>query len=235
MGTEQVVLITGAAGNLGAATAAAFRQRGARTVLVDRSLDKLRRAYPGADVAADQLLIGDVDLTDAATAEQMVARATARFAAVDAVVNTVGAFRAGKAVQEEDLATWDLLFTVNLRTALVACRAALPGMLARGRGRIVNVASRDALIGERGTAAYAASKAALLRLTESIASEGQGGGVTANCVLPGTIDTPQNRASLPGAAHTTLVPVAAIADVILFLASDAARAVSGAAIPVYGG
>jgi NAD(P)-dependent dehydrogenase (short-subunit alcohol dehydrogenase family) len=232
---EQVVLITGAAGNLGATTAAAFRRGGARTVLVDRSLDKLRRAHPGASDAADQLLIGDVDLGDAASAQEIVARAVARFGAVDAVVNTVGAFRAGKRVHDEDLATWDLLFTVNVRTALVSCRAALPGMLARGRGRIVNVASRDALLGEDGTGAYAASKAALLRMTESIASEVRGHGVTANCVLPGTIDTPQNSAGLAAAAHATLVPLAAVADVIVFLASDAARAVSGAAIPVYGG
>lgn len=235
METQRVVLITGAAGSLGVAVADTFRRGGARTVLVDRSLEKLRRAHREATDSRTCLLIGDVDLADDGAARAIVARATGAFGAVDVLVHTVGAFRAGSSVAEEDLATWDLLLTVNLRTALVACRAVLPGMLARGQGRIVSVASRDALVGARGTAAYAASKAALLRLTESVADEGRGRGVTANCVLPGTIDTAQNRAALAAGERAALVPVDAVADVILFLASDAARAVSGAALPVYGG
>jgi NAD(P)-dependent dehydrogenase (short-subunit alcohol dehydrogenase family) len=232
--TQDVVLITGAAGNLGVATAAVLRQRGARLVLVDRTLAKLERAHGAASRSHDELLVGDVDLTDPATLTAVVARASERFGTVDGLVNTVGAFRAGKPLQDEDLATWDLLHAVNVRTALVACRAVLPGMLARGRGRIVNVASRDALVGGAGEAAYAASKAALLRMTESVAAECRGRGVTASCVLPGTIDTPQNRAALPADPNGRLVPAGAIADVIAFLLSDAARAISGAAIPVYG-
>lgn len=232
MDAAEVVLVTGAAGNLGAATAAVLRRRGARLVLVDRTRAKLERAHGGAARADAELLIGDVDLTDAATLQAIVARAVERFGALDALVSTVGAFRAGKALPDEDLGTWDLLLALNVRTALVACRAVLPGMLARGRGRIVSVASRDALAGVAGAAAYAASKAALLRMTESIAAECRGRGVTANCVLPGAIDTPQNRAALPPDAHARLVAPDAIAAVIAFLASDAARAVSGAAIPV---
>jgi NAD(P)-dependent dehydrogenase (short-subunit alcohol dehydrogenase family) len=234
MGSEQVVLITGGAGYLGATTAAAFRRDGARTVLVDRSLDKLQRAHPDHHRTADLLLIGGVDLTDEATLRDVAARALASFGAIDALVNTVGVYRAGQPVAEEPLETWDLLLSLNVRTALVACRAVLPSMLARGRGRIVNVASRDALAGAAGVAAYAASKAALLRLTESIAAETAGRGVTANCVLPGPLDSPQNRSRLPADAHASLVAPAAVADVILFLASDAARAVSGAAIPTCG-
>ena len=149
-------------------------------------------------------------------------------------MHTVGAYRAGKALADEDLATWSTLFDANVRSALVACRAVLPGMLARGHGRIVTVASRDALAGEAGAAAYAASKAALLRMTESIAAETRGRGVTANCVLPGAIDTPQNRGAPDPAAWPTLVPADAIADVIVFLTSAAARALSGAALPVDG-
>jgi len=228
----KVVLITGAAGNVGAATAALLRRRGARLVLVDRTLAKLERAHGGASHADAQLLIGDVDLTDEATLQAIVARTVARFDALDALVSTVGAYRAGKPLQDEALTTWDLLLALNVRTALVACRAALPAMLARGHGRIVTVASRDALGGTPGAAAYAASKAALLRMTESVAAECRGRGVTANCVLPGTIDTPQNRASLPPEAHARLVAPDALAAVIGFLLSDEARAVSGAAIPV---
>lgn len=233
MHAEQVVLITGAAGNLGAAATAVFRARGARLVLVERSRDKLLRLY-GAD-AADPLLIGDVDLVDPAAWQEIVARATGRFGRIDVLVHTVGTYRGGRTLAEEDLATWSTLFDANVRSALLACRAVLPGMLARGHGRIVTVASRDALTAEPGAAAYSAAKAALLRMTEGLAAETRGTGVTANCVLPGAIDTPQNRAGLDASAWSSLVPADAIADVIAFLASPAARAVSGAALPVCGG
>jgi len=234
MDSQQVVLITGAAGNLGAAVAATLRRAGARLVLAERSADKLARAHPDAADDPAVLLAGGVDLADPAALSAIVAASSARFGALDAVVNTVGAYRGGKDVVDEDLATWDLLLTANLRTAVASCRAALPGMIARGRGRIVNVASRDALVGERGAAAYAAAKSAVLRFTETLADEVRGRGVTANCVLPGALATPQNRAALPRSAHATLVPLAAIADVIAFLLSDGARAVSGAALPIHG-
>lgn len=234
MSEGQVVLITGAAGNLGAAAASAFRTRGARLVLVERTGAKLVRAY-GAVEPPDLLLVGDVDLTDAAAWQAIVARAVERFGGVDALVHTVGAYRGGKTLAEEDLATWGTLFDANVRSALLACRAVLPGMLARGHGRIVTVASRDALLAEPGAAAYSAAKAALLRMTESLAAETRGRGVTANCILPAAVDTPQNRAGLDPSAWSGLVPGDAIADVIVFLASPAARALNGAAIPIYGG
>lgn len=233
MSTGQVVLITGAAGNLGSAVAGAFRAHGARLVLVERSGDKLVRAY-GSDEQPDLLPIGDLDLADPAAWQGIVERAVARFGGIDALVHTIGTYRGGRTLAEEDLATWGTLFDANVRSALLACRAVLPGMLARGHGRIVTVASRDALIAEPGAAAYSAAKAALLRMTESLAAETRGRGVTANCILPAAIDTPQNRASLDPSAWPTLVPGDAIADVIVFLASPAARAVNGVALPVYG-
>ncbi|MBM4247025.1 MAG: SDR family NAD(P)-dependent oxidoreductase [Deltaproteobacteria bacterium] len=232
MSREQVVFVTGAAGNLGAAVTAAFRATGARLVLVERSRDKLVRAYGSG--SPDVLLERDVDLADPAAWDRLVARATERFGRIDALVHTVGAYRGGRTLAEEDLATWSTLFDANVRSALLACRAVLPGMLARGHGRIVTVASRDALTAEPGAAAYSAMKAAVLRMTESLAAETRRTGVTANCILPAAIDTPQNRASLDPSAWPSLVPGDAIADVITFLTSPAARAVSGAAIPVYG-
>jgi NAD(P)-dependent dehydrogenase (short-subunit alcohol dehydrogenase family) len=232
MSTGQVVLITGAAGNLGSAAVTAFRDSGARLVLVERSAQKLARAYEAAH--PDALLVGDVDLADPVAWNGIVARATERFGTVDALVHTVGTYRGGKSLAEEDLATWATLFDANVRSALLACRAVLPGMLARGHGRIVTVASRDALTAEPGAAAYSAAKAAVLRMTESLAAETRGTGVTANCVLPAAIDTPQNRAGLDPSAWSSLVPADAIADVIVFLASRASRAVSGVALPVYG-
>jgi len=231
MPSTQVVLITGAAGNLGVAVAAALRARGDRTVLVERSLEKLQRAH-GAAAGDEVLLLGGLDLADEDGWRAVVDRALARFGRVDALVHTVGAYRAGRTLADDDLATWDVLLGANLRTALLACRAVLPGMLAQGRGRIVTVASRDALVAAPGAAAYGASKAALLRMTEAIACECRGRGVTANCVLPGPIDTPQNRAALPVSAHAGLADPAAVAEVIAFLVSPAARAVSGAALAI---
>lgn len=232
MSAHQVVLITGAAGNLGAAAVAACRARGDRLVLVERSGDKLARAFDAKD--PQHMLVGDVDLGDPVAWDGIAARAVERFGGVDALVHTVGTYRGGKKLADEDLATWQVLFDANVRSALLACRAVLPGMLGRGRGRIVTVASRDALVAEPGAAAYSAAKAALLRMTESLAAEVRGSGVTANCLLPSAIDTPQNRAALEPSAWPTLVPIDAIADVIVFLTSPAARALNGIALPVGG-
>lgn len=231
---EQVVIITGAVGNLGAATASAFQQLGAKTVMVDRSTDRLKAAYPALTTSPDHLLAGEVDLSDAGSIAQMVDASIRKFGRVDALVNTVGGYRGGKPVHEEDPATWDFLFGVNVRTTLLCCRAVIPHMLKRKTGRIINVGSRDALKGTAGYSAYSASKSAVLRLTESLAEELKDSSINVNCVMPGTIDTPQNRKALPEADFSKWVEPEAIADVILFLASDAARAISGAAVPVYG-
>lgn len=228
---ERVVLVSGAAGTLGAAVVAAFRARRARLVLVERSRGKLERAYGDADPAST-LLAGDLDLRDDAFWRDVVTRSEARFGAIDALVHTVGAYRGGDALADDDPQTWRTMLDANLLTAVAACRAVLPGMLARRRGSIVTVASRAALAAEPGAAAYSASKAALLRLTETVAAEGRGAGVRASCLLPGPLDTPQNRATTPREAHGSLVAPAALADVVVFLCSTAARAVSGVALPV---
>jgi len=224
---ERVVLVTGAAGSLGSAVVAGLRSAGARTVLLERSPRRLEEAYGGAP--ADELLLLAADLADETAVRSAVDHATRRFGAVDALVATAGAFRAGEPVHREPLATWDLLLAANLRTTLVPCRAVLPGMLARGRGAIVTVASRDAQSARAGGAAYAA---AVVRLTEAIAEEGRGRGVRASCVLPGALDTERNRSALPPSAWPDLLPVDAVADAILFLTSDASRALSGAALPL---
>jgi NAD(P)-dependent dehydrogenase (short-subunit alcohol dehydrogenase family) len=230
----RVAIVTGAVGNLGVATAKAFQRAGARTVLVDRSQDRLGQTYADLVGNRDHLLAGGVDLTDAASVSRMVEEARERFGRLDVLVNTVGGFRGGKPVHEDDPENWDFLFAVNVRTTLECCRAVIPHMLRAGAGKIVNVASRGALAGDGGFSAYSAAKSAVIRLTESLADELKQAGVNVNCVLPGTIDTPQNRKDRPTADHGKWVGPAAIADVILFLASDAARAVNGAAVPVFG-
>jgi len=232
--TERVVIITGAVGNLGLATARAFQAAGDKTVLVDRSHDRLRDAFGNVAASPDHQLAGGVDLSDAASLSKLVADTLARFDRVDALVNTVGAWRGGKPVHESDLGDWDFLFNVNLRTTLLCCRAVIPQMLKQGRGKIINVASRDGLAGSAGYAAYSASKSAVLRLTEALADELKAANINVNCIMPATIDTPQNRAAQPNADFTKWVAPSAIADVILFLASDASRAINGAAIPVFG-
>jgi NAD(P)-dependent dehydrogenase (short-subunit alcohol dehydrogenase family) len=230
----RVALITGAVGNLGLATARAFHRAGAGTVLVDRSHDRLRQAFPGLAAAPDHFLAGGVDLTNASAVAEMVDEAHRRLGRLDVLVNTVGGFRGGKPIHEEDADTWDFLFTINVRTALACCRAVVPHFLKAGRGKIINVASRSALAGSGWYTAYSATKSAVVRLTEGLAEEVKEAGINVNCVLPGTIDTPQNRQERPAADTSKWVEPAAIADVILFLASDAARAVTGAVVPVFG-
>ncbi len=232
--TGKVVVITGAAGNLGQAVAKAFAHAGARRVLADRAVDRLPRLYPHETKSDDCLLVTGIDLAEEAGAGQLIEAAIGRYGRIDVLVNTVGGFSGGRKVHEDELANWDAMFRINLRTTLNACRAVIPHFLERGEGRIVNVAARAATAGAPGLAAYCAAKGAVVRLTESLAAELKEHGISVNCVLPGTIDTPQNRAAMPNADFSRWVPPHAIADVILFLASDAARAVTGAAVPVYG-
>jgi len=230
---DKVVVITGAAGNLGQAVAEAFARAGARRALVDRSADRLVRIYPQADPART-LLINNVDLADFQQAQQLVEKVLGHFRLIDVLVNAVGGFAGGRRVHEDDPAIWESMFKINLHTTLNACRAVTPELLRNGRGRIVNVAARAALTGVPTLGAYCASKSAVIRLTESLAGELKDHGITVNCVLPGTIDTPQNRKDMPQADFSKWVAPTAIADAILFLASDGARAVTGASLPVYG-
>ena len=231
---DQVAIITGAVGNLGNATARAFQQAGAKTVLVDRSPDRLGEAFKDIASSTNHLLAGGVDLSDSASLGKLIEQTLGKFGRVDVLVNTVGAFRGGKPVHEADPADWDFLFNANVRTTLMCCRAVIPQMLKQKRGRIINVSSREGLEAHAGFAAYSASKSAVLRLTEALAAELKASDVNVNCVLPSVIDTPQNRAAMPSADFGKWVAPEAIADVIAFLASDAARAVTGAALPVYG-
>jgi NAD(P)-dependent dehydrogenase (short-subunit alcohol dehydrogenase family) len=230
--TDKVALITGGAGNLGRATALAFLEAGARVVLIDRAPARLRDVYPELRDSADHRLAEGIDAGDPTAAAALADEVAVRFGRIDALVNTVGTYRGGKPVEEEELDTWDLLFEVNLRTTLVMCRAVIPVMREAGGGRIVNVAARSALAAGANAVAYAASKSAVLRLTEGLAKELVPAKIGVNCVLPGTLDTPQNRQAMPDADPTGWVAPEAAAAAIVFLASDEARAISGAALPV---
>jgi NAD(P)-dependent dehydrogenase (short-subunit alcohol dehydrogenase family) len=232
--TGQVVMVTGGTGNLGGTVARAFAEAGAKVVVVDRDAEKQRISFADWANSPDHWLAAPVNLLDEEAAHQTVTQAVERFGRIDVLVNTVGGYEAGKPVHELDLATWDLMLNLNARSTLVMCKATIPTMLAQGSGKIVNVAARGALAGSANHAAYAAAKAAVVRLTESMAAEVREAGINVNCVLPGTIDTPDNRAAMPKADTRKWVKPESLAAVILFLASAGARDIHGASLPVYG-
>jgi NAD(P)-dependent dehydrogenase (short-subunit alcohol dehydrogenase family) len=230
---QRVVIVTGAAGNLGAAVAAAFAARGDRLALLDRDVGRLDETRRSLGLDAGTALLA-VDLLSAVSTADAAAEVVARLGRVDVLANIAGGFTMGPPLHETPDADWDLMMGLNARSVLNMCRAVVPHFLRQGGGRVVNVAARAALEGKARMGPYCASKAAVITLTEALAAEHRDHGITANCILPGTIDTPQNRASMPDADFSRWVPPAALADVIVFLASDAARAITGAAIPVYG-
>jgi NAD(P)-dependent dehydrogenase (short-subunit alcohol dehydrogenase family) len=229
-----VVIVTGAAGNLGNAVAQAFETVGAKLTLVDRAADRLPRMFPEMVYSADHFLAVSVDLLDPDAVGAAVEETVKRFGRIDVLVNAAGGYRGGTRVHETPSETWDFLLDLNVRTLINVSRAVIPHMLEQASGKIVNVAARAALRGGAKMAAQSVSKSAVVRLTESMAAELKRSGINVNCVLPGTIDTPQNREAMPNADHERWVSPEAIADVIVFLASDATRPIHGAAIPVYG-
>jgi NAD(P)-dependent dehydrogenase (short-subunit alcohol dehydrogenase family) len=221
----KVVVITGALGALGRVVAEVAIARGARVAGVDH-------AQAQTAASAERMELGGVDLTDPAQASKAIETAATHFGRLDALVNIAGGF-SFETVADGDAKTWQRMFAMNLMTARNASHAALPHLSASGSGRIVNIGAMGALQAGAGMGAYAASKAGVHRLTEALAAEWKGK-VTVNAVLPSTIDTAANRASMPKADFSKWVTPRELAEVILFLASDAASAVTGALIPVSG-
>jgi NAD(P)-dependent dehydrogenase (short-subunit alcohol dehydrogenase family) len=181
----------------------------------------------------DALVLGEVDLASEEAAKQAMAKIAAKYGELSGLVNVAGDFRWGT-VQEGELDSWDYLFRVNLKTAATASKAALPLLTAQEAERIVNIGAGAANKAAAGMGPYAASKAAVARLTEALAEEFKESGLTVNAVLPSIIDTPRNRADIPGADVSRWVKPEAIAEVIAFLLSRRADAVTGALIPVFG-
>ena len=227
---KRVVIVTGAGGNLGAAVTTELNWQGASLVCVDYAAQSLEAVEKSLSPAADVLTLSGLDLTKLEDAQKMVAAALDKFGRVDALVNTVGGFRMAPAV--DALKDWDFLMNINARAALATSAAVAPVMKQRGFGRIVHIAAGAGNKGGAEMSVYSAAKAAVMRITESLAEELSADGVTVNCVLPGTIDTPQNRAAMPDADTSRWVPPSDIARVIALLISEAAGSVTGAAIPV---
>ncbi len=229
--TSKTIVITGGFGALGRAVAEAAIAQGWRVALVDFAKDTPAGLSERLDAGA--ILLPGVDLADhdqAVAAMDEVRRCAGR---LDALVNIAGGFR-WQTLEDGDLDAWDRMFAMNVMTAASAAKAALPHLIASGDGRIVNVGAAGAVKAAAGMGAYAAAKAGVAKLTESLAEELKGRGVTVNAVLPSIIDTPANRADMPDADPSKWVAPADLAAVILFLASAQARAVTGALVPVTG-
>jgi len=221
----KIILVTGASGALGKVVAETALARGARVAGVDYAKSQI------ADTTG-RMELGGVDLSDAAQAGKAVEAVVAHFGGLDVLVNIAGAF-SFETIAEGDPKTWQRLYAINVLTALNASRAAIPHLVGSGAGRIVNIGAMGAVQAGSGMGPYAASKAGVHRLTEALAAELKGK-VTVNAVLPSTIDTPANRASMPKADFAKWVTGQELADVILFLAGDQASAVTGALLPVGG-
>jgi NAD(P)-dependent dehydrogenase (short-subunit alcohol dehydrogenase family) len=229
--SPRTVFITGAAGNLGLAAAQVFAHEGAQLVLLDRT--PLSEASLAKLAPAKCLPIG-LDLCDATQVAAAVAQALARFGRIDVLCNLTGGFAMGDAVHDTSDNTWDFLHEMNVRTLRNTNRAVVPQMLRQGGGKIVNVGAFSAQRGLAYMGAYAAAKSEVLRITEAMAAELRNKNINVNCVLPSILDTPQNRADMPDADPKRWVSPHDLAQVIAFLASDAARAIHGAAVPVTG-
>ncbi|MFB9806357.1 SDR family oxidoreductase [Haladaptatus pallidirubidus] len=224
---DDVALVTGASGALGSAVCATFADVGA-TVCATDVVEPDEDALPNGD----RIQFYQADFTDESEVESVLDDIVADHGGIDYLANIAGTWKGGSPVEDTDADTFDLLFDVNLKTAFLASKHALPHLRDR-EGAIVSVSARSSLEGGEGDALYRASKAGVRLLTESIAEE-NAGVVRANSVMPSVIDTPANREMMPDANHDKWVSPADIAEVICVLCSDATTVTSGAAVPVYG-
>jgi NAD(P)-dependent dehydrogenase (short-subunit alcohol dehydrogenase family) len=227
----KVALVAGGTGGLGRAVSLAFLEQDAKVVVTYRrqeEFDTLKKAANGASVEGHS-----VDVTDEAAVRQLFEKVLMQHKRLDAVVNAVGGYASGK-LWELDTKVFDQMLAQNLRSGYALARAAARAMLKQGSGVIVNVASKAAIDHAAGAAAYAASKAAAVALMDSLAADLKGTGIRVNSILPSIIDTEANRKAMSQADFAKWPKPEDIARVILFLCSDAAKVIHGAAVPVYG-
>jgi len=227
MENPRIVIVTGAKGGLGSCVTEAFLAAGDTVIGSSKSIEE-------RDFADARFVAVPADLTDDAAARSLADCTVQRFQRIDALVHVMGGYSGGRPIPETDDAIWDRMMNMNLRAAFNIFRAVIPRMRAAGSGRIVAIASRAALEPAANNAAYSASKAALLSLARTAALENKDLGITVNSILPGTMSTEANRKADPHADHSRWVPPEDVARLAVFLVSDAAAQITGAAIPVYG-
>jgi NAD(P)-dependent dehydrogenase (short-subunit alcohol dehydrogenase family) len=231
---DRTVLISGATGALGRAVVREFAQTEARLALTGRSEQKLAQAVAEMGLTAGQVFTAAVDVAQPDSVGELVEAVTTHLGPIDVLLNTVGGWSGGRTVGDMAVEEWDRMLALNLRTAFLLSRAVLPPMREAGWGRIVHVSSKAAIAPRAKQAAYAVSKMGLITLTEAIAAETKGSGVTANVILPSIIDTPANRTAMPKADARKWVPPERIAAMMRFLCSGAAASINGARIPMFG-
>jgi NAD(P)-dependent dehydrogenase (short-subunit alcohol dehydrogenase family) len=225
---DKVIVITGAKGGLGTFVTHAVLEAGAHVVGVSRSIS-------GSDFPNEKFTAMPGEISNRENAGNLIGAVLARFARIDGLVHLVGGFAGGRTVAETDDATMDKMLDLNLRSAFLLMRAVLPSMRAQGSGRILAIGSKAAVEPAAMAGAYAASKAALVSLVRTVARENSDRNIAANVVLPGTMDTPANRKSDPGADFSKWVDPGQVAQLLVHLMSDHSSQISGAVIPVYGG
>jgi len=231
---EKVVLVAGGTGGLGKAVSLAFLKEGATVWVTYRKEEEYAEVKRAADTNAASLEGRSIDVTSEASTAELIGNIVAKHARLDVLVNTVGGYAGGVKLWEMETKIFDTMLALNLRSGYALARAALPPMLRQRNGAIVNVAAKAAVDHGAGAGAYAASKAAAVALMDSLAGDTQGTGVRVNSILPSIIDTEANRRAMPNANFAAWPRPEEIAEVILFLCSDTARVIHGAAIPVYG-
>jgi NAD(P)-dependent dehydrogenase (short-subunit alcohol dehydrogenase family) len=225
--TEKVVLVTGANGGLGSYVTQAFLNAGANVVGTSRKIGPSEFSGSRFTAIAAELSSGESAVT-------LIGDVVGRFGRLDVLVHTVGGFAGGQTVDDTDDATFQHMVDLNLNSLFHVLRAAVPVMRKTGDGRLIAIGSRAAAEPGAGVGAYSASKAAMVALMKSVALENKDSGLRANVILPGTMDTPANRQAMPGSDFGRWVRPAAVADLIVWLAGEAGKDVTGAAIPVYG-
>jgi NAD(P)-dependent dehydrogenase (short-subunit alcohol dehydrogenase family) len=224
----KIVLVTGANGGLGSHVTQAFVEAGANVVGTSRKIQQ-------SEFANRNFVAIAAELSTPQGANALVEQVVARFGRIDVLAHTVGGFAGGQSVAQTDDVTFQTMFDLNVNSTFYLLRAALPVMRGTGNARIIAIGSRAALVPGLAVGAYSASKAAMVSLIQTVALENKDAGLTANVILPGTIDTPTNRKAMPNADTSQWVRPSTIASLMLWLAGDAGKDVNGAVIPVYGG
>ncbi len=230
----KVALVAGGTGGLGHAVTLAFLEEGAKVVVTYRKQEEFEALKSAAGTNEPRLEGHTVDVTDEAAVRQLVEKIVGKHRRMDAMVNAVGGYAGETKLWELETKVFDQMFALNLRSGYALARATVRAMLKEGHGAIVNVASKAAVDHAAGAAAYAASKSAAVALLDSLAADLKGSGVRVNTILPSIIDTEANRQAMPKADFAKWPKPEEIARVILFLCSDDAKVIHGAAIPVYG-
>lgn len=232
--SDRIVLIGGATGALGSVVSEVFAETGARLALTSTSREDLEDLGNELGLSSDRLLLSTVDATDADSVDRLVSDVVERFGGLHVLLNTIGGWGGGKTVAETSFENWEWMLTLNLRTAFLMSRAVLPPMLDAGWGRIVHTSSKGAVDPRKKQAGYGVAKMGLITLTETVAAEVKGSGVTANVILPSIIDTPANRGMMSSADHSRWVHPRDIGETMRFLCTEAAASINGERIRIYG-